>query len=177
MVVFRPDTPHNGFPYTHINAVEGRSIKTGQYVPSSELQISNLNSINHKEISEDAYRVLKDFDGTAKKVRIGARVLLVIGAALEALELYQTVESDLHDADRKIGKKTYSHVASIVGSWSLSAFLSAKGAAAGAALGTAIMPGVGTAVGGVVGSVTLGLVGSFGGSSLGKWIVDITATE
>ena len=177
MVVFRPDTPHNGFPYTHINAVEGRSIKTGQYVPSSELQISNLNSINHKEISEDAYRVLKDFDGTAKKVRIGARVLLVIGAALEALELYQTVEPDLHDADRKIGKKTYSHVASIVGSWSLSAFLSAKGAAAGAALGTAIMPGVGTAVGGVVGSVTLGLVGSFGGSSLGKWIVDITATE
>lgn len=106
MVVFRPDTPHNGFPYTHINAVEGRSIKSGQYVPSSESQLANLNSINHKEISERTYNFLKDFDGTAKKVRIGARVLLVIGAVLEALELYQTIESDLHDADRKIGKKT-----------------------------------------------------------------------
>lgn len=176
-VVFRPDTSHNGFPYTHINTVEGRSIKSGQYVPSSEFQLGNLNSINHKEISEDAYHVLKDLDGTAKKVRTAGRVLLVAGAALEALELYQTIESDLNDADQKIGKKTYSHVASIVGSWSLSAFLSAKGAAAGAAIGTAIMPGAGTAIGGVVGSVTLGLVGSFSGSALGKWIVDITVTE
>lgn len=176
-VVFRPDTPHGNFSSTHINTVEGSSLKHGQYVPSSELQRTALNSLNHKEISEGAYRVLKDFDDTAKKVRIGARVLLVIGAALEALELYQTIESDLHDADRKIGKKTYSHVTSIVGSWSLSAFLSAKGAAAGAAIGTAIMPGVGTAVGGVVGGMTLGLAGSFGGSALGKWVVDITVTE
>lgn len=96
---------------------------------------------------------------------------------MDALELYQTIESDLHDADRKIGKKTYSHIASIVGSWSLSALGSEGGALAGAAIGTAIMPGVGTAIGGVVGSVTLGLVGSFSGSALGKWIVDITATE
>lgn len=176
-VVFRPDTPHGSFSFTHINTVEGSSIKHGQYVPSSELQRTALNSLNHKKIPEGVYRVLKDFDGTAKKIRIGARVLLVIGAALEALELYQTIESDLHDADRKIGKKTYSHVASIVGSWSLSAFLSAKGAAAGAAIGTAIMPGVGTAVGGVVGGMTLGLAGSFGGSALGKWVIDITVTE
>ena len=42
---------------------------------------------------------------------------MVTGAALDALELYQTVESDLHDADRKIGKKTYSVVAGIGGSW------------------------------------------------------------
>ena len=110
-------------------------------------------------------------------VRIGARVLLVIGAALDALELYQTIESDLHDADRKIGKKTYSHVASVAGSWSLSALGAKGGAMAGAAIGTAIMPGVGTAVGGVVGGMTLGLVGSFGGSALGKWVVDITVTE
>ena len=55
------------------------------------------------------------------------KVLLVTGAALDALELYQTVESDLHDADRKIGKKTYSAVAGIGGSWGLGA-LGAKGA-------------------------------------------------
>ena len=176
-VVFRPDVPHGKFSNTHINTIEGISLKHGQYVPSSELQRTALNSLNHKEISEDAYRVLKDFDGTAKKVRIGARVLLVIGAALDALELYQTIESDLHDADRKIGKKTYSHVASVAGSWSLSALGAKGGAMAGAAIGTAIMPGVGTAVGGVVGGMTLGLVGSFGGSALGKWVVDITVTE
>ena len=176
-VVFRPDTPHGSFSSTHINTVEGISLKHGQYVPSSELQRTTLNSLNHKEISEKTYNFLKDFDGTAKKVRIGARVFLVIGAALEALELYQTIESDLHDADRKIGKKTYSHVASVAGSWSLSALGAKGGAMAGAAIGTAIMPGVGTAVGGVVGGMTLGLAGSFGGSALGKWVVDITVTE
>ena len=99
------------------------------------------------------------------------------GAALDALELYQTVEADLHDADRKIGKKTYSSVASIVGGWGLSAFLSETGAAAGAAIGTAIMPGVGTAIGGVAGGLVLGISGSFAGSALGKWVVDITVTE
>lgn len=177
MVVFCPDTPHNGFPYTHINAVEGKSIKSGQYVPSSESQLANLNSINHKGISEKAYNILKDFDSIAKKIRISARVLLIPGVAWEVFDLSQTIETDLHDADRKIGKTTYSHVASIVGNWSLSAFLSAKGAAAGAAIGTAIMPGVGTAVGGVVGGMTLGLAGSFGGSALGKWVVDITVAE
>ena len=177
IVVFRPDTPHNGFPYTHINAVEGRSLKNGQYIPSSERQLANLNAMNHTEISEDAYRLLKDFDGTCKKVRTAGRVLLVAGLALEALELYQTIESDLHDADRKIGKKTYSHVASIVGSWALSALGSKGGAWIGATIGTAIMPGVGTAIGGAVGGVTLGLVGSFGGSAIGKCVVDISATE
>lgn len=176
-VVFRPDVPHGAFSYPHINTVEGSSLKHGQYVPSSELQRTALNSLNHKKIPEDTYRVLKDFDGTAKKVRFGSRVLLVIGAAWEAWELYQTIESDLHDADRKIGKKTYSHVASVVGSWSLSALGAKGGAMAGAAIGTAIMPGVGTAVGGVVGGMTLGLAGSFGGSALGKWVIDITATE
>lgn len=102
---------------------------------------------------------------------------MVAGLALEALELYQTIESDLHDADRKIGKKTYSHVASIVGSWALSALGSKGGAWIGATIGTAIMPGVGTAIGGAVGGVTLGLVGSFGGSAIGKCVVDISATE
>lgn len=102
---------------------------------------------------------------------------MVMGTVLEAYELSQTIESDLHDADRKIGKKTYSHVASIAGSWSLSALLAGKGASAGAAIGTAIMPGVGTAIGGVVGGLTLGLTGSFAGSVIGKWVIDITVTE
>ena len=100
IIVFRADKPHGSFNDPHINTVEGRSIKSGKYNPS-EFQRANLNAWNHTQISDDAYRVLKDFDGVAKKVRVAGKVLLVTGAALDALELYQTVEGDLHDADRK----------------------------------------------------------------------------
>lgn len=158
------------------NTVEGRSIKSGKYNPS-EFQRANLNAWNHTQISDDAYRILKDFDGVAKKVRVAGKVLLVAGTALDALELYQTVEGDLHDADRKIGKKTYSAVAGIGGSWGLGALGAKGGAVAGAAIGTAIMPGVETAIGGAVGGLVLGIAGSYGGNALGRWVVDITATE
>ena len=176
IVVFRVDEPHGSFNYRHINTVEGRSIKSGKYNPS-EFQRANLNALNHTEISDDAYRVLKDFDGVAKKVRVAGKILLVAGAVLDALELYQTIEGDLHDADRKIGKKTYSAVAGIGGSWGLGALGAKGGAAAGAAIGTAIMPGVGTAIGGAVGGLVLGIAGSYGGDALGRWVVDITVTE
>ena len=176
IVVFRVDEPHGSFNYRHINTVEGRSIKSGKYNPS-EFQRANLNALNQTEISDDAYRVLKDFDGVAKKVRVAGKILLVAGAALDALELYQTIEGDLHDADRKIGKKTYSAVAGIGGSWGLGALGAKGGAAAGAAIGTAIMPGVGTAIGGAVGGLVLGIAGSYGGDALGRWVVDITVTE
>ena len=42
--------------------------------------------------------------------------------------------------------------------------------AAGAAIGTAILPGLGTAVGGIAGGLLLGVAGS----SLRKWVIDIT---
>lgn len=45
---------------------------------------------------------------------------------------------------------------------------------AGAAIGTAILPGLGTAVGGIAGGLILGVAGSHAGSSLGKWVIDIT---
>ena len=77
----------------------------------------------------------------------------------------------------KIGKKTYSVVAGIGGSWGLGALGAKGGAAAGAAIGTAIMPGVGTAIGGAVGGLVLGIAGSYGGNALGRWVVDITAME
>ena len=38
-------------------------------------------------------------------------VLLVAGSVLDALELCSTIDDNLHDADRKIGKKTYRSVA------------------------------------------------------------------
>ena len=144
---------------------------------SSARQRALAKGLDHVEISENAYRVLKNFNDTAKIVRAAGKVLLVAGAALDALELYQTVQDDLQDADRKIGKKTYSEIASIGGSWSGATLGAKSGAMAGAAIGTAILPGVGTAVGGIAGGLILGIVGSYGGSTLGKWVVDITCAE
>ena len=36
------------------------------------------------------------------------------------------------------------------------------------------LPGLGTAVGGIAGGLILGVAGSYAGSSLGKWVIDIT---
>ena len=88
-----------------------------------------------------------------------------------------TIDDDLHDADEKIGKKTYSSIASIGGRWTGGALGAKGGAMLGATIGTAILPGLGTAIGGAVGGIVLGVAGSFGGSALGRWVVDITAVE
>ena len=111
-----------------------------------------------------------DHTEISKVVRIAGRVLLVAGAALDALGLCDVIDGDLHDAHQKIGKKTYSTAASIGGSWAGGALGAKGGALAGAAIGTAILPGLGTAVGGIAGGLLLGVAGS----SLRKWVIDIT---
>lgn len=174
--IFRVDAPHSGADFYHINTVEGKSIQRGKYA-ASELQLNNLNGLNHTEISDDAYKVLKNFDGVAKKIRVAGRVLAATGIVLDALELYQTIEIDKQDADRKIGKTTYSEIASIGGSWAGGALGAKGGALVGASIGTAIFPGVGTAIGGAAGGFILGIVGSFTGDKLGSYVVDITMVE
>lgn len=176
VTVFRADNDPNTIGY-HINTVEGRSIKDGLYEPSSELQRTLINKLNHKTIDDGTYRILKDFDGYAKKVRFAGRVFAVAGAALDILEIAQTINIDLRDADRKLGKMTYSTVASIGGSWSLGALGAKGGAMLGASLGTALLPGIGTAIGGVAGGLVLGIAGSYGGSRLGEYIIDVTEAE
>ena len=166
--LFRADLhPYKGNSnYYHVNV---------DTLPDAPVHPQNLaKRLDHAEISKEAYDVLKDFQTSAKKVRIAGRVLLVAGGVLDALELCSTIDDDLHDADRKIGKKTYSSAAEIGGSWAGSALGAKGGAWAGAAIGTAVLPGVGTAVGGIAGGLVLGVVGSFAGSSLGKWVIDIT---
>ena len=166
--LFRADLhPYKGNSnYYHVNV---------DTLPDALVHQQNLaKRLDHAEISKEAYDVLKDFQTSAKKVRIAGRVLLVAGSVLDALELCSTIDDDLHDADRKIGKKTYSSAAEIGGSWAGSALGAKGGAWAGAAIGTAVLPGVGTAVGGIAGGLILGVAGSFAGSSLGKWVIDIT---
>lgn len=60
--------------------------------------------------------------------------------------------------------------ASIGGSWEGGTLGAKDGTLAGAAIGTAILPGLGTAVGGIAGGLILGVAGS----SLRKWVIDIT---
>lgn len=168
MPLFRADLHHyQGNPsYYHVNV---------DALPNASAWQARLASkLDHAEISKEAYDILKDFQSSAKVVRIAGRVLLVAGAALEALELCNVIDEDLHDADQKIGKKTYTAAASIGGSWAGSALGAKGGALAGAAIGTAILPGLGTAVGGIAGGLILGVAGSYAGSSFGKWVVDIT---
>lgn len=176
-IVFRADTPHGKYPYLHINTVEGRALRDNDYIPTSELQRKSLDMLNHKKIDEKAYRILKDFDGHAKKVRVAGKILAVMGAALDALEIAEAVERDLNDADRKLGRTTCSTIISIGGSWGFGAAGAEVGAALGASIGTAILPGVGTAIGGVAGGLVLGIVGSSFGSKLGDFVVDITELE
>lgn len=164
MPLFRADLhPYKGnTSYYHINV---------DALPDASAWQKRLASqLDHTEISKEAYDILKDFQHSAKVVRIAGRVLLVAGAALDALELCNVIDGDLHDADQKIGKKTYSTAASVGGSWAGGALGAKGGALAGAAIGTAILPGLGTAVGGIAGGLILGVAGS----SLGKWVIDIT---
>lgn len=126
---------------------------------------------NHYPLPDKAYQALSDLKRTGKKVRVAGKVLLVAGAALDALELYQAVEADLKDADRKIGKKTYGAAAEIGGSWAGGAL----GAKAGAMLGVLAGPAAPIAI--PILSIAGGIGGAFLGSDLGRWIIDITVTE
>ena len=93
------------------------------------------------------------------------------GTALDVVEVGLSAIEDLTDTDKKLGKKTLSSTVGVVGRWGGVVVLSKLGAAAGMFAGPAA-PVVAPALG-LVG----GVVGSFGGDALGRWIVDITVVE
>jgi len=126
---------------------------------------------NHYRLSDSAYDKLKDLKGAGKMVHVAGRVLLVAGIALDALELGTTIEADLTDADRKLGKKTLSTAVGIGGSWAGAALGAKLGALAGAATGPVAPIAI------PVLSIVGGIGGALGGDALGRYIVDITCTE
>lgn len=141
-------------------------------VPNGNWIYNQLQSrFNHHELSGDAYNALKDLKATGKKVRVAGKVLLVAGIALDALELGTTIDADLKDADRKIGKKTLSAAASIGGSWAGAALWAKIGAIAGGMTGPAAPVAV------PVLSLLGGMIGSAAGDWLAREIVDITYVE
>lgn len=126
---------------------------------------------NHYPLTDDTYNALKDLKDVGKKVKIAGKVLLVAGAALDALELGMAIDADLKDADKKLGKTTASTVGSIGGRW----IGAAAGAKAGAALGAMTGPAAPIAI--PILSIMGGIGGSFAGDYLAKWVVDITYVE
>ena len=123
---------------------------------------------NHHAISDEACAVLSRMDKVQKVVRIGGRILLVCGIALDALELGKAIEDDLHDVDGNLGRKTLSTAVSIGGQWGGAALGAKLGAMFGAA--TTIYAPVAVPILSLVG----GAVGAFAGDALAKWVVDIT---
>ena len=75
-------------------------------------------ALDHQEIPEEVYNILKNFDDTAKIIKIGGKVLLVAGAIADTIALGDAIHTDLNDADQKLGKLTAQTGASIIGSWS-----------------------------------------------------------
>lgn len=166
--IFRADRHRFGttpdFPHINVRSGKGASARQNLIADTPD----------HYGISENAYSLLKNFDDTAKIVKIGGRVLLIAGAVMDAIEPGNAIQSDLNDADQKLGKTTALAGASIIGSWGGGALGAEVGAYAGATIGTAIFPGVGTLIGGALGGVVTGTAGSAAGSTLFEWIVDIT---
>ena len=155
-----------GPPVLHVNvkAADG----------ASAWQRSMADSLDHKEIPEEVYNLLKNFDDTAKIIKIRGKVLLVAGIVVDTITLGNAIRTDLNDANQKLGKLTAQTSASIIGSWGGGSLGAGAGAYIGAGIGTAIFPGAGTLVGGAVGGLVLGIAGSMGGSALGEWVVDIS---
>ncbi len=131
---------------------------------------------NHKEIDEATYFKLKNFKNVAKPIRIGGKILLAMGAALDAAELGTAIYDDIKDSDNFLEKETVSTAFEIGGRWTGSALGAKGGAILGATIGSAF-PVVGTAVGGVVGGLVGGIAGSYAGGWFGEYVIDITWLE
>lgn len=165
--LFRLDRPHmeksEPLDY-HIN-----------YKPIKHKDLYKL--LNHKTIKEETFLKLKDFQRIRKIANIAGKKLLVAGILLDTLELGKTIISDLHDADRKLGRTTTMTAISIGGRWAGAAIGAKGGAMAGAAIGTAIFPGPGTAILGTALGLAGGALGASGAEKITEWAFDISRLE
>ena len=143
-------------------------------------QIINAGKWDHFGISNKAYDALKSFDQTAKVIKVSGKTLLITGIIADTISLGKAIESDLKDADRKLGKTTSIEIIRIIGSWTGSAIGAKYGAMLGASVGTAALPGLGTAAGGIagglIGATVLGIIGSYSGD-LAEYVIDISELE
>ncbi len=165
-----PYKGNNDFPHLNVSALPDATLK----------QQLNAKNWDHFGISNSAYEALKNFDSTAKVIKVAGKTLLISGVVVDTISLCKTIESDLKDADRKLGKSTRAEIISIAGSWTGSAIGAKYGAMLGSSVGTAALPGLGTAVGGiaggVIGATVLGIAGSYSGN-LANYVIDISNAD
>lgn len=164
--VIRIDGPHKQgkINYPHINFDNVES-----YPFSNPQMIDQIKNIDHSKIPKSVYNFFNGTNKAAKVVKSGGKAMAVLGIALDAYDLYNTINDDLNDEDGRIGKKTVSTAVGIGGSWAGGAAGAKLGAMGGAAIGS-IFPGPGTIIGGFVGSLLGGVIGSIGGRLLGDLI-------
>lgn len=165
-----PYGKNRDFPHINVSAFDD----------FTERQRLNAKKWDHFGISNKAYEALKNFDHSAKVIKVAGKTLLVAGVIADTISLGKAVESDLKDADRKLGKTTGTEIFRIAGSWTGSAIGAKYGSMLGASFGTAALPGIGTAVGGIagglIGATVLGIAGSYSGE-LAEHIIDISELE
>ncbi|MPM53646.1 hypothetical protein SDC9_100415 [bioreactor metagenome] len=141
----------------------------------NELQKAAIEMLDGAEMPEFIVNLLKNSDELAsatKLIKNGGTALGIIGMALDAYEFGGSLNEDLHDEDKKIGKKTYTAAASTIGGWG-GGWVGAKiGAMGGAATGTLICPGIGTVIGGFIGGVVGGIAGSIAGRESAEYLFD-----
>ncbi|MCI8342306.1 MAG: hypothetical protein HFE62_03730 [Firmicutes bacterium] len=150
-------------------------LETGDFIKMTNSQVSKANvmieSVGTLQVIEDSVNIFsrwrlnelsKNINGASKIVKVGRKTILVSSIALDALELGLAIENDLTDADKKIGKKTWSTAAVIGGSW--------VGYLSGIGLGTLTKLGVGklisSTVGGALGSSVAGPAGTVAGATV-----------
>lgn len=146
--VFRVDMPHANCNVTHIN------IKENLYKSNSLYQ-----SLNHKPISETAYKIAGNADKISKASKIGGKALCAIAIVSDANDIYNSFKSD----NNSIGENTITTSAGVAGSWIGGSGGAEAGAALGATVGSFICPGLGTVIGGAIGGILGGMGGSIGG--------------
>ena len=151
--VFRVDMPHANCNVTHIN------IKENLYKSNSLYQ-----SLNHKPISETAYKIAGNADKISKASKIGGKALCAIAIVSDANDIYNSFKSD----NNSIGENTITTSAGVAGSWIGGSGGAEAGAALGATVGSFICPGLGTVIGGAIGGILGGMGGSIGGRVLGE---------
>ena len=155
-------------------------INVSSFDDFTEKQRLNAKKWDHFGISNKAYETLKNFDHSARVIKVAGKTLLIAGVIADTISLGKTIESDLKDVDRKLGKTTGTEIVRIAGSWTGSAIGAKYGSMFGASFGTAALPGIGTAVGGIagglIGATVLGIAGSYSGE-LAEYIIDISELE
>ncbi len=174
-ILYRIDPPHydkKGNPkilkyrdewipidYNHLNVEFDNSTKTYSEIAKK---------YNHTRIPDKLYNQINDLEKFGKKVRIGGRILVVAGIVLDTIELGTTINKDLKDTDKKLGKKTVKTTAEIGGRWAGAWAGAELGAMAGAFTGP--LSPIAVPVLAVVG----GVGGAFAGDAIAGKIVDIT---